>query len=235
MNKKFDEKIDKNFASPMGNIVERKDNFTLNSNINTTNNSKKSKVLKQKKNQKHLIQKENKMLYTEFFVKIKIKFFNFLLNLINAKIKSVYGYQKYLVRKFNREIVTNISIGFNLLLFNLKIKNLLNLKKFSDKYTTVNTDANKKILEKLENNENFDKILNYSVKEVYKIFLSENYKKIIFNEFDIDKYNITFDNMKRIIEKLRFEENEDDEYLKELEKYFHNIYLWMIVKSENKE
>jgi len=203
---------------------------------NTKNKNKKDKNQKIKKTNQGRKTKEesklsnsirNKYAKDNIFRKIKTNFINdFILNLINAKIKSVYGYQKYLVRKFNSEIVTDISIKFNLLLFNLKIKNLLN-KNISNKYTTVNTDANKKILEQLEKNENFDKILNYTVKDAYEIFLSEDYEEIIFKEFDIDKENIFFNNMKRVIEKLRVEENEDDEYLRKLEIYFRNIYSLM--------
>ena len=203
---------------------------------NTKNKNKKDKNQKIKKTNQGRKTKEesklsnsirNKYAKDNIFRKIKTNFINdFILNLINAKIKSVYGYQKYLVRKFNSEIVTDISIKFNLLLFNLKIKNLLN-KNISNKYTTVNTDANKKILEQLEKNENFDKILNYTVIDVYEIFLSEDYKEIIFKEFDIDKENITFNNMTGVIEKLRVEENEDDVYLRGLEKYFRNIYSLM--------
>jgi hypothetical protein len=198
---------------------------------NENNQNEKAKNTNQgrktKEESKTSTSKRNKFAKDNIFRKIKTNFINdFIINLINAKIKSVFGYQKYLVRKFNREIVTDVTIRFNLNLFDLQLRNLLN-KNISDKYTTVNSNANKEILEKLEMNENFDKILNFTVKEAYEIFLSEDYEEIISMEFEIDKQNIKFNNMKGVINKLRDEENEDDVYLRELEHYFLNIYSLM--------
>jgi len=190
--------------------------------IKNTNQGRKTKEESKTSNSKR-----NKYAKDNIFRKIKANFINdFIINLINANIKSVFGYQKYLVRKFNREIVTDVTIKFNLILFNLQLRNLLN-KNISDKYTTVNSDANKEILEKLEKNEKFDKILNFTIKEAYEIFLSEDYEEVILREFEIDKNNITFNNMKGVITKLREEENEDDVYLRDLEHYFINIYSLM--------
>ena len=202
--------------------------------IELVNENKKNEKIKKikrgrktKEESKTSNSKRNKYAKDNIFRKIKANFINdFIINLINANIKSVFGYQKYLVRKFNREIVTDATIQFNLILFNLQLRNLLN-KNISDKYTTVNSDANKEILEKLEKNEKFDKILNFTIKEAYEIFLSEDYEEVILREFEIDKNNITFNNMKGVITKLREEENEDDVYLRKLEHYFINIYSLM--------
>ena len=77
--------------------------------------------------------------------KIKTHFFNyFIVNLLNIIIKSVYGKQIYLVRKFNQQLVTDVSIEFNLDLFNSPIKNLLNQNN-SNKYSTVGLNKNKSI------------------------------------------------------------------------------------------
>jgi len=201
---------------------------------NENNQNEKAKNTNQgrktKEESKTSTSKRNKFAKDNIFHKMKTYIFEFIINLINAKIKCVFKNQKYLIRKFNKEILRDVTIGFNIKLFKLKLRNLLN-KNISDKYTTVNSNANKEILEKLEMNENFDKILNFTVKEAYEIFLSEDYEEIIIKEFEIDKCNIKFNNMKGVINKLRDEENEDDVYLRELEYYFLHIDLLM---DENK-
>ena len=168
---------------------------------------------------------KDKFAIDNIFRKIKTNYFNdFIINLINAKIKSVFGYQKYLIRKICKEIVKDTTIRFNLKLFDLKLSDLLS-KDISKNYKTVQLNANKEILEKIENNEKFNKILNCKIIEIYLIFLSKDYKEIISENFEIDKNNITFNNMNGVIEKLRKEKNDNDEYLETLEYYFNNINL----------
>ena len=143
--------------------------------------------------------------------KRKTKFHNkFLVSYINEKIKCVYKKQKYLVRKFNKALVTDISILFNIDLFSSKIRNFLN-QKISNNYSTVELDENKMILIELEKNPEFNEFLNCSVNDIYfNLFLNDNYKEIISKDFKIDKEEIDFENITGIIEELR-EQGEDDD------------------------
>ena len=119
-------------------------------------------------------------------------------------------------------MVTDVSILFNIDLFNSKIRNLLN-QKISDKYSTVELDENKMILIKLEKNPEFNEFLDNSVNDIYfNLFLNDNYKEIISNDFKIDKEEIDFENITGIIEELR-EQGEDDEYLDRFKYYAYNI------------
>ena len=167
--------------------------------------------------------KRNKFAKDNIFRKLKTNYFNkFLLNYINEKIKCVYGKQKYLVRKFNKALVTDVSIQFNIDLFNSKIRNLLN-QEISNKYSTVELDENKMILIELEKNPVFNDFLNYSVNDIYfNLFLDDNYKEIISNDFNIDKEEIDFENITGIIEELR-EQEEYEKYLESFKYYAYNI------------
>ena len=167
--------------------------------------------------------KRNKYAKDNIFRKIKTNFFNkFIVSYINEKIKCVYKKQKYLVRKFNKALVTDVSILFNIDLFNSKIRNLLN-QKISDKYSTVELDENKMILIKLEKNPEFNEFLDNSVNDIYfDLFLNDNYKEIISNDFKIDKEEIDFENITGIFEELR-EQGEDEEYLDRFNYYAYNI------------
>ena len=167
--------------------------------------------------------KRNKNAKDNIFRKIKTKFLNkFLVNYINENIKCVYNKQKYLVRKFNKTLVTDVSIQFNIDLFNSKIRNLLN-QEISDKYSTIELNENKMILKELEKNPQFNEFLDNSVNDIYfNLFLNDNYKEIISNDFKIDKEEIDFENITGIIEELR-EQGENDEYLDRFNYYAHNI------------
>ena len=139
--------------------------------------------------------KRNKYAKDNIARKIKTNFFNFfIVNLLNIIIKRVYGKQIYLVRKFNQQLVTDVSIEFNIDLFNSKIRNLLN-QEISNKYKKIELDNNKKILNCLEKNLEFNKILNITVNEIYSLFINDNYKEIISNVFNIDKKEIYFENV----------------------------------------
>ena len=137
------------------------------------------------------------------------------------KIKSVFGKQIYLVRKFNKALVTDVSIQFNLDLFNSPIKNLLNQNN-SNKYSTVGLNKNKSILTSLEKNLEFNKILNITVNEIYSLFINDNYKEIISNIFNIDKKEIYFENITGKIIELK-EKGEEEEYIENFKRFVYNI------------
>jgi hypothetical protein len=170
--------------------------------------------------------KRNKYAKDNIARKIKTNFFNFfIVNLLNIIIKRVYGKQIYLVRKFNQQLVTDVSIEFNLDLFNSKIRNLLN-QEISNKYKKIELDNNKKILKSLEKNPIFNKILNITVNEIYSLFINDDYKEIISNDFNIDKEKIHFENLAGTIEELR-EQGYDEIYLETFKYYAKNINLLM--------
>ena len=190
------------------------------------NEIKNNKILGRKK-KNVAINNDNKTKRDKFAKdniarKIKTNFINkFLVNLINIIIKIVFGKQIYLIRKFNKALVTNVSIQFNLDLFNSPIKNLLNQNN-SNKYSTVGLNKNKSILRNLENNSEFNEILNITVNKIYSIFLNDNYKEIISNIFNIDKKEIYFENITGKIKELK-EQEEEEEYIERFKFFAYNI------------
>ena len=190
------------------------------------NEIKNNKILGRKK-KNVAINNDNKTKRDKFAKdniarKIKTNFINkFLVNLINIIIKIVFGKQIYLIRKFNKALVTNVSIQFNLDLFNSPIKNLLNQNN-SNKYSTVGLNKNKSILRNLENNSEFNEILNITVNEIYSIFINDNYKEIISNIFNINKKEIYFENITGKIKELK-EQEEEEEYIERFKFFAYNI------------
>ena len=154
--------------------------------------------------------------------KIKNKFYNkFFVKYINKKIFSDFGYQIYLVRPFSYDLVTDVSIEFNLDLFNSPIKNLLNQKN-SIKHKRVGLYENKRILRNLEKNPDFIEFLNISVNEIYSLFINDNYKEIISNDFNIDKEEIDFENITGTIEDLR-KQGYKEKYIERFKYFAYNI------------
>ena len=243
------ENINKNETNDNTYNTKNDTNKNLNNNQNEENNDikiievgvyKEEKIKKEEKDKKPTNQgrkkkeeainsntKRNKNAKDNIFRKLKTYFFNkFLVNYINEKIKCVCNKQKYLVRKFNKDLVTDVSIQFNINLFSSRIRNLLN-QEISNKYSTVKLNENKMILKELEKNPEFGEFLDYSVNDIYfNLFLNDNYKEIISNDFKIDKEKIDFENITGIIEELR-EQGEDDKYLDRFNYYAHNINVLM--------
>ena len=190
------------------------------------NEIKNNKILGRKK-KNVAINNDNKTKRDKFAKdniarKIKAIFINnFIVNLLNIIIKIVFGKQIYLIRKFNKALVTNVSIQFNLDLFNSKIRDLLN-QDISNKYITVDLEANKVILRSLEKNPEFNEILNITVNKIYSLFINENYKEIISNIFNIDKKEIYFENITGKIKELK-EQEEEEEYIERFKFFAYNI------------
>ena len=189
--------------------------------IKNTNKGRKTKI-----DAMNCVTKRNKFAKDNIFRKIKTNFLNkFLIGYGNLIIFSFYQKQKYLIRKFNKALVTDVSIQFNIDLFNSKIRDLLN-QEISNKYSTIDLEVNKAILKNLEKNPEFNEFLNRSINEIYSLFINDNYKEIISNDFNIDKEKIHFENLAGTIEELR-EQGYDEKYLEQFKHYAQNINLLM--------
>ena len=189
--------------------------------IKNTNQGRKTKI-----EAMNCETKRNKFAKDNIFRKIKTNFLNkFLVGYGNINIFSFYQKQKYLIRKFNKALVTDVSIQFNIDLFNSKIRDLLN-QEISNKYKTIDLEVNKAILKSLEKNPEFNEFLNRSINEIYSLFINDNYKEIISNDFNIDKEKIDFENLAGTIEELR-EQGYDEIYLETFKYYAQNINLLM--------
>jgi len=97
---------------------------------------------------------------------------------------------------------------------------------YNYKYSTIDLEVNKAILKNLEKNPEFNEFLNRSINEIYSLFINDNYKEIISNDFNIDKEKIDFENLAGTIEELR-EQGYDEKYLEQFKHYAQNINLLM--------
>ena len=97
-------------------------------------------------------------------------------------------------------------------------------QEISNKYKTVGLDANKRILNILKNIPDFNEFLNYSAKDIYSLFINDNYKEIISNVFNIDKKEIYFENVTGKIIELK-EKGEEEKYIENFKIFAYNIYL----------
>ena len=185
--------------------------------IKNTNKGRKTKI-----DAMNCVTKRNKFAKDNIFRKIKTNFFNkFLVSYGNLIIFSFYQKQKYLIRKFNKALVTDVSIQFNIDLFNSKIRDLLN-QEISNKYSTIDLEVNKVILNCLEKNPEFNEFLNRSINEIYSLFINDNYKEIISNIFNIDKKEIYFENITGKIIELK-EKGDEEEYIENFKRFASNI------------
>ena len=235
------------------------ENFCLENNLNTSNeiklinnsnnnsssyiindNDKKrneNKILNKKKGRKKLNENSNSIRnkFAKDNINKKIKRF-FLQCFLATLIQTICDSKKIFsikIKKFNNEIVSQTNIGFNILLFNLTLRELLKTK-ISKKYKIIQTrpnekvcspNENEKILNLLEKINDFQSLLDMKLKEIYKIFIKnkEEFEKIMKSKFNIDfknnfEYYVNLEKDQKFREKLLYYGNNyENEYLNEKE------------------
>ena len=215
--KKKDElfnKINKTKDTKQTNELSKEDLKNIHSHIKKA----KGRKLKNSKEQGF----HNKFTFDNIIRKIKAismkSFFNFFNNKIkevykDSEVKSLWG-----LKKLNQSQIKNSNIEYNRLFFEKSLKDI-----FSDdittKWKTEGRDHNKKLIEKLLNEENkgkkiiFEKILNYKFIDIVKYLRGERegldeLKGLDFDEYMWNKikkdenYLIIFKNNMENIEKL---------------------------------
>jgi hypothetical protein len=206
------------------------DNFSLENN-NTSKNE--NKILNNKKGRKKLNEisntKRNKFAKDNINKKIKIFFLHcFLSELIQTISKTIIK-----IKKFNKKIISQTNIIFNIDLFNLTLRELLKTK-ISKKYKIIQTrpnenvcspNENEKILNLIEQINDFKILLDMKLKEIYKIFIKnkEEFIKIMKSKFNIYfknnfEYYVNSEKDQKYREKLLYYGNNyENEYLNEKE------------------
>ena len=203
----FDKKNNKN------NIEKNKQNLGC-------KRKKKTETKKEISNKYH--RKYNKDNIT---CKIKRNLFALIITFLNLLIKCFLNSEDIKFKKIEKEIFYSNN-EFNRELFEMKLIDLLrhNFKfRFKTKFENNNENALKK-LEKIKNDENIEKYLNYTVIELYKIFYCEDYKSVIQKEFNYVR-KINFKNIyQKIKEKADKDDKDDkDDYLKKVEKKMKDL------------
>jgi len=128
--------------------------------------------------------KDRKFLKDDLFRKIKSNFIHkFLLNLLNKLIIDIYG-KNYILLKIDNKIISDISIKYNIFLFNKTLGELFD-NKISSKYKN-NKFNNHEIIKKISKNNLIKKILNYKLKDLYELFISKNWEEKMLDILQID-------------------------------------------------
>ena len=113
-------------------FIDNQDKMTKKREKKEKKDKKSTKKGRKKKEEiMNCITKRNKYAKDNIFRKLKTYSLNkFLVSYINKKIKCVYKKQKYIVRKFNKALVIDVSILFNIDLFNSNYKKLIKSRNF---------------------------------------------------------------------------------------------------------
>lgn len=213
-NDEFFNKINKIKDTKQTNELSKEDLKNIHSHIKKA----KGRKLKNSKEQGF----HNKFTFDNIIRKIKAISMKSFFNFFNNKIKEVYKDSEvkslWWLKKLNQSQIKNSNIEYNRLFFEKSLKDI-----FSDdittKWKTEGRDHNKKLIEKLLNEENkgkkiiFEKILNYKFIDIVKYLRGERegldeLKGLDFDEYMWNKikkdenYLIIFKNNMENIEKL---------------------------------
>ena len=221
-NKKLNQtNIENSFQQSMINNIEKPNIFSINDdnfsfeNNNTSkkrklsNNSSYLNIYNKENNENKIISKKkgrkklnevsntirNKFAKDNINKKIKRLFLQCFLSKLIQTISDTKNIFTIRIKKFNKEIVSQTNIGFNIELFNLTLRELLKTK-ISKKYKIIQTrpnenvcspNENEKILNLIEQINDFKILLDMKLKEIYKIFIKnkEEFIKIMKSKFNI--------------------------------------------------
>ena len=213
-NDEFFNKINKIKDTKQTNELSKEDLKNIHSHIKKA----KGRKLKNSKEQGF----HNKFTFDNIIRKIKAismkSFFNFFNNKIkevykDSEVKSLWG-----LKKLNQSQIKNSNIEYNRLFFEKSLKDIFS-DNITTKWKTEGRDHNKKLIEKLLNEENkgkkiiFEKILNYKFIDIVKYLRGEregldqlkglDFDKYMWNKIKKDEnYLIIFKNNMENIEKL---------------------------------
>ena len=160
-----------------------------------------------------------KYCYDNILRKIKVKFFNKLINHINRIISKKYKSKIKELIPLKGDISQNNSIKFNTILLNTKLKDIFSNFKISGKYKLYEQSYNRKVIQTIyeENIQELIEILELTFLEAFNYFKGVNESHILNGMEKI--YNV--------IEELRIKEKNGD-YIDEFIKVamnFENYYL----------
>lgn len=206
--------------------------------INNKNEEKNEKIFEIEKNKKKKNKnKERKCLKDDLFRKIKSNFIHkFLLNILNKLIIDNFG-KNYILLKIDSKIISEISIKYNIFLFDKTLGELFD-NKISNKYKN-NKFSNHEIIKKISNNDIIKKILNYKLKDFYELFISQNWEEKMLNIFQIDLnyynpnkkcYKIT--NFYDVLKKDK--KNNTEDYKTKLKNFGINLFKHLKINNSRK-
>lgn len=182
--------------------------------------------------------KDRKFLKDDLFRKIKSNFIHkFLLNLLNKLIIDIYG-KNYILLKIDNKIISDISIKYNIFLFNKTLGELFD-NKISSKYKN-NKFNNHDIIKKISKNNLIKKLLNYKLKDLYEIFISKNWEEKMLDIFQI---NLTKQEPNKLCYKIinfydvinKDKKNNSENYKKKLINFGNNLFKHLNIINSRRD
>ena len=163
--------------------------------------------------------------------KIKTHFINkFLINLINILINEKLN-KKYIIRKLRNEISKDITIKYNIYLFNQTLEQLYSSEISNQFKSIIRKSANKKIINQIKKEDFFNKFLNIKVKDIYNIYINKNCKEILKKNYDIKDKNNKIIPFNEFIKKF---EQEDVYYFNLINMISDNLINYFQIKKSRK-
>ena len=225
----------------------KRDNKEYNNNDNPHVVSSQNKKDKKKRGRKSAIKslnEHNRMTPDNIIKKIKSILFKYIVEFLNKLLKKVS--KKIKLAKLDYKYIKKLKRKDDLLLLKIKLKELLSLN-ISPKYRSLKKDYNKKIIEQIENKNEFiindnnnhfydtlKFVLNLSFGDWLDLFTRKKNCEDLFNYYGIDKNSIN----NKIIEESFFGINEILNQFEENEKYFsrfvfylYNYERWFFIKK----
>ena len=164
--------------------------------------------------------------------KIKTHFINnFLLNLINVLIVEKLSKDYYFIRKLRNEISKDITIKYNIYLFNQKLEQLYSSEISIQFRSIIHKSQNKKIINQLKKEDFFSNFLNLKVKDIYNIYISKNCKNILKDKFNIEDKSNKIISFYEFIKKF---EVQDKEYFNLLKNTGENLLNYFTINKARK-
>ena len=189
----------------------------LNENINKT---KSIKSLIDTTNKTKTINENNKYNFNNILRKIKHLILYSLINFINSKIKEFYndkigkGIFKKELQTLNQKEKSESNIKFNQEFLNRTIKDIFS-NDISGRYTNISKDHNKKIIENLLNEENFD------IKYYFTNLFNLTFKQCL-EHYRGTKSYFELNGMKLFEEEINNNFMDDEYYIKALKYHLDN-------------
>ena len=198
-------------------------------NISNNYKIKRGRKTKQKNSSFNTIR--SKFAKDNIIRKIKTHFINnFLINLINILIKEKLN-KNYIIRKLRNEISRDITIKYNIYLFNQTLEQLYSSEISNQFKSIIRKSANKKIINQIKKEDFFNKFLNIKVKDIYNIYINKNCKEILKKNYDIQDKNNKIITFNEFIKKF---EQEDVYYFNSINMISENLINYFQIKKSRK-
>ena len=230
-------KIKENIQKKIENISTKrerstKDQMIIKREINQKNKEmNKSKLLGRKTKDDCSDRAHNKFFDDNILKKIKSKFLHYLILFVNVVVKGENVDNKNEFKFLDYSCADNLKKSEEIKLLNMTIKEIINNKSISPRYSKYGEDYNKNLLGIVLQNENSNEIIKYVFNMKFKKWidiLTKKEKAKIKEEY----FNQIGDLLKKVVEKNDDNDNDNDEYMPNFIYCLYNYERIFILKRD---